>query len=398
MQDPLPKKVEKTVQDTLQAFKTGETAIQLEIQKFKIYLKDLMAFREAQEQAAAARVVLHRSREEFVEAAMKKHDLEERKEAEWATWNWSPLFRVLYRGPTPESMSAPFDHDVPEFNGVLAWMAEEVKSSTAVSPCPPLARAQKIFTRAALGGSSPSICPLTGPTREEVGDHYSNLRVAVQDVCLLGQLLFPGMDSADVEALHDAFTSEDTLSDSASALLDSAFSWLRFVFFRSCLDMCNVGMQDHLAVLWTNGGGPGRHEAVKALQGIMLLRENADFHWLLGSVDCTREWPKADITDELFRSAGAFQMASKAICLGRLDNWRSSGRDGLSDLEGVELPSQMYSTQQLALPPGFATEKSDLQDELLPSQAPTQSSETVLEPDVVDEPAHSDCEGLAGPG
>ncbi|KAG0572634.1 hypothetical protein KC19_VG112400 [Ceratodon purpureus] len=127
----------------------------------------------------------------------------------------------------------------------------------------------------------------------------------------------------------------------------------------------------------------------------MLLRKNADFHWLLGSVDCTREWPKADIIDDLFRSAGALHMASKAICLGRLDNWRSSGRDGLADLEGMELLSQMYSTQQLALPPGFAEDKSNLQDELLPSQAPMQSCETVLEPDV-DSSGHSDCEGIAG--
>lgn len=367
----------------------------MEIQKFKLYLGQVHQFQQSRDRAAAARVLLQRQREEFVQETMRKFKLEQRREVEWATWSWSPLFRVLYQGPTPEFMSSPFDHDEVEFTGLIAWISEQVKCSIAVSPCPPLVRALKLFTRAAMGGSSPLICPLTGPTREEVADHYSNLRVAVQDVCLLGQIYFPGMDGSDCEALQNAFASEDRLSDSASLMMDSAFSWLRFVFFRACLDMCNVGMQDHLAVLWTNGGGPERQEAVKALQGVMLLRENADLHWLLGSVDCTRDWPKADITDDLFRSAGAFHLASKAICLGRLDYWRPSGRDGLADLDGMDLPSQMYSTQQLALGPRFAEGKNDLQDVLLPSQGPTQSCETTMEAHV-ESPAHSDCEGIAG--
>ena len=145
--------------------------------------------------------------------------------------------------------------------------------------------------------------------------------------------------------MHVAFANKDRLVEAARHMLDSAFTWLRFVFYKACLDMCNVGMQDHLAVQWTNGGGPERHEAIKALNGVILLRENADLHWLLGSVDCTRDWPKADITDDMFCSVGAFHLASKAICLGRSDYWRHPGRDRLADLDGMNLPSQIESAR-----------------------------------------------------
>ena len=61
-----------------------------------------------------------------------KFELEQQREAEWATWNWSPLFRVLYKGPMPESMSSPFDHDEAEFNRLVAWLTDQVKSNLSV--------------------------------------------------------------------------------------------------------------------------------------------------------------------------------------------------------------------------------------------------------------------------
>jgi hypothetical protein len=338
----------------LDCFKKGPQEVKLEIQAFRIFLESLHTHEASKLRLDADKHAVSRRRQEFVMRKMVEYDSKASMLLQRRTWGWSPLYHAFTRaeGGLPPHIMRPFLHTDVELTALLAWIADDILPRFEVVRVPPPALAMKLLARMWTGLGIPLACPMQGGTMEDIREDVDCLRISCQEVSRLGTVHFPGLDYSDSDLMVfiDSLGRHGPLPDAAEGTIGGAFTWLQMLFFKACNDMVVSGKRDHLSVLWTSGPGVSRNEAARQLREVLLVRENLEFRWVWGGVDCSGKLPE-DMS-HIVSALAIFQESSMANCTKLLDPWRGgedSGGSVVPSLGDLPLPSQMYGSQELCL-------------------------------------------------
>lgn len=279
---------------------------------------------------AVANVAVQRER--YVERKMEEYDNSIACKGEQKAWKWSPLFLHMVEEPVPGFLRRPFLHTVEEFSDILTWMKTEILRPEASLPAPPLGMAVKMWVRTRMGPKAPMVSTVHDVLKYIMKNSFVPLNLAMKDVVLCGHVLFPTLDrtSRQFASFEEALRTGEHLGDHFREALD----WARFCFFRSCLNMLSIGREDHLRAMWVEVPTEVRDTALESFQEVMLLLENIDIGWVLGSVDCLGEWPEE--AAEALDAAKRLRQGSISRCHARLTKWAEDADCGLQGTDSLD--------------------------------------------------------------
>lgn len=118
----------------------------MEIEKFRFQHEAIVAHQEATRVQREARQKLRVEQQAYFDRKLEEYDLEVQQQADWAEWNWSPLYRLVCPARFgPPAILVSYTHDDEEFDMVMQWVRQQVESLLAKAQCPAICAALKFF-------------------------------------------------------------------------------------------------------------------------------------------------------------------------------------------------------------------------------------------------------------
>ncbi|KAG0600520.1 hypothetical protein M758_11G040600 [Ceratodon purpureus] len=262
--------------------------------------------------------------------------------AEVKDWGWSPLFADFILVPTPPCIGRPFLHTEEEFQILMEWMTEEGQRIGESNHPPHIARSMKLFARSEIGARTPMLCPVRGLTEERYLSRPDQIIFAMEELIRVGKIYFPTM-SVDCADFEDFRVVVDKGNDRGGQVAKFT-AWRRNTFVRACLDMVRLGQVQVLRDMWVAKDEVVDREAVTAsFRKVLLLRENLDLEYCLGSLESTGFWPRGG--DEFFKAAKNLLNESMHECRSSISAWNLTA--DLEDLDDFRA-SQVLCTFDVA--------------------------------------------------
>ena len=285
-----------------------------------------------------ARKVVAKNRAAFVAEEVARFDREIAIAAEGVEWGWSPLFGHMALVPMPPCLCRPCEHSEEEFQGLLKWMEREGQVIGEKNEPPHMARAFKLFCRSEVGSRIPMLCPVQGLTEERLMARPNQVMLAMEELIRMGKIYFPTMDMHGDE--FETFREVLDLGDDKGGQVESFQHWRRGTFIRACLDIVEQGKEQILREMWVTNPGVDREKVADDFRSMLLLRENIDLEYALGSLEATGQWPAAGET--LYDASKEMLVDSMRHMHAKMLDWSIT-----VDLENIDLdfirPSQVMS-------------------------------------------------------
>ena len=318
MQDTLPKSVVDGVDKCRTAFvKKSTEDIEKEIQAFYLHHDDVLSYSIAQREWADNRRALEDSRAKFIADELIKFDEGLLIEEEEKAWGWSPLFRELITVPEPSIIRRPFQHTAEEFQALIQWTEDEYSEMDHCTDPPYMARALKLFARSEVGGRMPMLCPVGGLTQDRLHGRPAQVLFAMEELIRSGMIYFPTLDMTG-----SSFQDFRTVLDSGGERGDQVakyITWRRRTFVKACRDMVATQQEHVLRDMWVDRPRIEYEAVLTSFRHVLLLRENIELGYCLGSVEALGMWP--DTGEAFFRAARALRQQSVAACITKIAAW-----------------------------------------------------------------------------
>ena len=318
----------EAVNKCVAVFMTKSAAdIEKEIEKFYLHHDDVLNYPARQAEYEESIRKVEECRAGYLKEELEKFETGLKIAAEAADWDWSPLYANFILNPMPPILSRPFSHTKEEFDGLLDWLRDEGSRIGLANPPPHFARALKLFSRSELGARTPMLCPVKGLTAATLNARPQQVLFAMEELIRVGKIYFPtldtlGEDFADFRVVLDS-------GNNTGEQVEKYTAWRTNTFIRACVDMVALDQAGVMRDMWLHREGVDREAVCRSFRTVLLLRENIDLEYCLGSLECIGVWPKAG--EDFFESAKAMRRESLTICKSKISAWNL--KDNLEDLD-----------------------------------------------------------------